>query len=46
LEARHKNWDNEMHLKATGYEGADNTKVTYKSVKITNLHVHESQNMP
>jgi len=45
LEARHKNRDNEMHLKATGYEGASDTEAAYNSVKITNLHVHESQNM-
>jgi hypothetical protein len=34
-----------MHLKATGYEGADNIEVAYKSVKITKVHVHESQSM-
>lgn len=45
MEARHKIRDNEMHLKATGYEGAGNTEAAYNSVKITNLHVHESQNM-
>jgi hypothetical protein len=45
LEARHKNRNNEMHLTATGYEGVGDTKAAYNSVKITNLHVHESQNM-
>jgi hypothetical protein len=45
LEARRKKRDNQMHLKAIGHEGADDTEVAYNSVKITNLHVHESQNM-
>ena len=39
LEAMHKKRDNEMHLKATGYEGADDTEVAYNSVKITNMKV-------
>jgi len=45
LEATHKDRDNEMHLIATGYESAYDTEVAYNSVKITNLHIHKSQNM-